>query len=70
MDRDIVKLQNALTEANKALLRQPICPFRLRHQSLYAEVRDAVAELNGDTSQDTQEHFDRIVSMEDFEEFD
>lgn len=68
MDRNRVKLHNALTEAYKALLRQPIGPFRIKHQPLYAALRDAVAELSDDTSQDTQEYFERIVAMEDDEE--
>ena len=68
MDRDRVKLQNALTEAYKELLRQPQDRFRILNQRLYAEVRDAIADLGGSTSQQVQEHFETCVAMENDEQ--
>lgn len=64
MTREKVSLHNALTAAYKELLRQPHDRFRAINQRLYVEVRDAIAQIDGSTSEQVQVHFETAIAQE------
>ena len=69
MNRDRVRLHDALSNAYKECLRQsPSSVFRVHHQTLFAELRDALAALDGNSSESTQEFFEMLVATENDED--
>lgn len=62
-----VKLCDSLGGAYKEMLRQPHDEFRVTHQALMSELRDALAELHGTTAEQTHDYFEQLVATEDDE---
>jgi hypothetical protein len=52
---------DALAAAYKEALRHPHTKWRANHQPLYAHLRDALADLHGASSEDTQNYFEGLV---------
>ena len=64
MRPETFKLEYALTEAYKELLRQPQGKFRIENQPLYAHVLHAVAGLRGVDTEQTQNEFELMIAQE------